>query len=303
MSGPVRAVSMHAEQSQIKLEGSEAWAIQNVPTGDIEYDRDGNHAKLGQPSGPDGEFQGQAMRFVRDGNGRIIERTVSMIPPDEIIEHDLYGPFGLVQSSNFSNGKPNVVHTISYDAHGSVLDDVSLEGDGKAISRTLFRRSPDGHWTERTVWIRGVLHSHESYDPDSDFQRYEEYDNSGAVVVTFTHHDGRVESYWSAREDPNAGTVVFSELDNGDTRSSSCHRGGICDDRIRHTVYLDKARHNPAMAEIHSADRNVLCRASYEYQMDDHDNWTSRRVWLQQGAQGERTLYETDSRTITYWPD
>ncbi len=303
LSGPVLSVSMHAEQSQLKLEGLESWAIQNAPTGYIEYDRDGFRTRLGQPSGSKGDFEGQVMQFVRDGNGRVVERTVSMMPSDEIIEHDMYGPSGLVQSTSFSGGKPTFLHTTSYDAQGNVLEDASLEGNGKPIFRTLFRRRPDGQWTERTTWLRGVLHSHESYDPDSDFQRYEEYEESGAVVVTFTHRNDRIEAYWSAREDPNASTVLINKLDNGDTQSSSCHRGGTCNGGTRHNVYLDKARHNPAMTEIRSDDGKVLCRAYYEYQMDDHENWTSRKVWLQQGAQGERTLYETDSRTIIYWPE
>jgi YD repeat-containing protein len=303
LSGPVRSVSMHAEQSQLQLVGSETWAIQNVPSGVIEYDRDGNRIKDGQPLGLNGEFQGQTMQFVRDGNGRVIERTVSVMPSAEMIEHDAYGPFGLVRSVNSSNGKPTVLHTIGYDAHGNVLQDESLDGDEKPIFRTLYRRREDGKWTERTLWIKGVRHSYENYDPDSDFQRYEEYDQSGAVVVAFTHHNGRIESYWAGWEDPNWSTSIVSKLDNGDTRTSSCHRGGTCNDSILHAVYLDKARHNPAMTEIRSGDGNVLCRASYEYQMDDHENWTSRKIWLQKGAQGERALYETDSRTITYWSE
>jgi hypothetical protein len=302
LSGPVRSVSIHAEQSQLKLEGLENWALQNVPTGYLEYNRDGFRTKVGPPLGPNGEFQGQTIQFVRDGNGRVLERTVSMVPSDDIIEHDMYGPFGLMQSTSFSGGKPTFLRANSYDAQGNVLEEVSLEGDEKPISRTLFRRRPDGQWTERTMWIRGVLHSHESYDPDSDFQRYEEYDESGAVVVTFTHRNNRIESYWSAREDPNAVTPLISELDNGDTRSSSCYRGGTCNERTRHAVYLDKSQHNPAMTEIRS-DGKVLCRAFYEYQLDDHQNWTSRKVWLQQGAEGERALYETDLRQITYWPE
>jgi len=198
LSGPVRTVSMHAERSQLQLVGLEAWAIQAVPTGLIEYDRDGNRTEDGQPLDPNGVFQGQTMQFVRDGNGRVIERTVSMVPPAVIIEHDTYGPFGLLQSVNFSNGKPAMLHTISYDAHGNVLQDESLDGDQKPITRTLYRRREDGKWTERTLWIKGVLHSHESYDSDSDFQRYEEYDQSSAVVVAFTHHNGRIESYWAS---------------------------------------------------------------------------------------------------------
>jgi hypothetical protein len=302
LNGPVRTVSMHPEQTNLKLEGAQAWVGQFAQTGDTEYDRDGNRTKAGQPSGPNGEFQGQVMQFVRDGNGHVIERTVSLVPLDQNVEHDFYGPFGLVHSSNFANSKPFHQRTISYDAHGNVLEDVSLDGDRKAIFRTLYRRRPDGQWTERTMWLNGALHSHESYDPDSDFQRYEEYDQSGAIVVTFTYHNNRVESYWSAWEDPNAGTTVLGKLDNGDSQTSTCHRGGTCTETSRHTVYLDKARHNPAMMEVRSFGK-VVGRAYAEYQIDDHENWTSRKVWVQQEGQGERSLYETDTRTITYWPE
>ena len=192
---------------------------------------------------------------------------------------------------------------ISYDQRGSVREDTTMDGDRKPIFRTLYRRNSDDAWTERTTWLKGVLHSHETYDPDSDFQHYEEYDESGNVTTTFTYRHGRVESYWSALNDAT-GIPLIDNLDNGDTRTWSCHNDKrICDGHTRHGIYLDAARRNPNMTEILSDDGRLLFRAYYEYQMDEHENWTSRKVWVQSGEQGERTLYETDSRTITYWPE
>jgi hypothetical protein len=270
----------------------------------MEYDSKGYRTRMGKLTDPNGEFQGQISQFVRDANDRVIERTTTQLPSQDVIEHDVYGPFGLVESTNFSSGKPTFGHRVSYDQQGSVQEDISLEGDGKPIFRTLYRRNPDGVWTERTMWLKGVLHSHETYDPDSDFQRYEEYDESANVITTFTHRHGRVESYWSALNDANGGPALIDNLDNGDTKAWSCHNEKrICDGRTRHGIYLDAAKHNPSMMEVLSDDGRLLVRAYYEYQMDEHENWTSRKIWVQSGEQGERTLYETDSRKITYWPE
>jgi hypothetical protein len=207
-----------------------------------------------------------------------------------------------VESTDFSSGKATFEHMISYDQQGSVREDTTMDGDRKPIFRTLYWRNADDAWTERETWLRGKLHSHETYDPDSDFQRYEEYDESGNVITTFTYRHDRFESYWSALND--GGLPVIDNLDNGDTKTWRCHNDKrICDGRTRHGVYLDAARHNPSMTEILSDDGRLLFRAYYEYQMDEHENWTSRKVWVQSAEQGERSLYETDSRTITYWAE
>jgi hypothetical protein len=147
----------------------------------------------------------------------------------------------------------------------------------------------------------GVLHLHETYDPDSDLHRYEEYDKSAAVNTTFTHRHGRVESYWSASKETNDGISMIDDMDNGDTKTWRCYdMEDVCVGHTRHGIYLDAAKHNPSMTEILSDDGKVLFRAYYEYQLDEHENWISRKIWVQSGEQGERTLYETDSRRITY---
>jgi hypothetical protein len=304
LNGSVRSVFMNSQKTLFSLDPAGAWAIQDVPSGNIEYDNKGYRTKMGELTGPNGEFQGQMSQLVRDANGRVIERTMTQLPSEEVIEHDVYGPFGLVESTNLSSGKPTSGQTLRYDQQGNVQEDTSLDGDGKPIFRTVYRRNPDGAWTERTMWLKGGLHSHETYDPDSDLQQYEEYNESGDVTTSFTYRHDRVESYWSALQDANGGTSMIRTLDNGDTLTWSCHnQERTCVGRTRHNVYLDAARNNPSETEILSDDGKQLFRAYYEYQMDEHENWTRRKIWVQSGEQGERTLYKTDLRTITYWSE
>jgi hypothetical protein len=302
LNGSVHSVSIINQEILFKLDPAGAWVIQYAPSENVEYDSRGYRTKVGKPDVTSGEFRGQVIQLVPDANGLVIERTVTQLPSQDVIEHDVYSPFGLVEATNFSSGKPTFLHAISYDQQGNVLEDGTMEGDQKPIFHTLYRRNPDGAWTERTTWLRGLLHSHETYDPETDFQRYEEYDESGDVTATFTYRHDRIESYWSRLNDAKGGISLVEKLDNGDTVTWGCHNEErTCDGHTRHGVYLDAARHNPIMTEILSDNGKLVVCAYYEYQMDEHQNWISRKIWVQQGEQGERTLYETDSRTITYW--
>jgi len=303
LSGPVRSVSTSIEGHAARPDDIAAWAMQYTPGGTIEYDRFGDRTGIGQFDGPKHEFMGTRIDLVRDGNGRLLERTVRLVPSGDVISHDTYGPFGIVASASFTNGKLNSQRTIAYDALGNVLDDHSVDASGKTTVRTHYRRNSDGQWTERTQWMNGTLHSHETYDPETDLQHYEEYDDSGAVVVAFTHQHNQTASYWSASEGPNRGTVILDKLDDGASRTTRCEKGDVCHGRTRLPVFLDKDKHNPTVVEIRADDGKLLGRVRYEYQMDEQENWTARKVWLQEGEQAAPTLYETDSRTITYWPE
>jgi hypothetical protein len=46
----------------------------------------------------------------------------------------------------------------------------------------------------------------------------------------------------------------------------------------------------------------LLYGAYYEYEIDAHRNWTHPVIWVWSRSLGERKVYETDSRTISYWP-
>lgn len=299
--GPVHSVVMIKQKVMFKLPTSTAWLLPYIHFGDVEYDTRGYRTKMGAMD-EEGEFLGMAYQFKYDSSGHVIEKTTILLPSPEIVQHDVYGPFGLVESTSISSGKPGSARRMSYDQQGNVLEDLILDNEGKPLQRTQYRRNSDGAWTERTVWVKGVLHSHESYDPDTDFQRYEQYDSSGNVVVTFTFSHGRVDSYWSASTDPDGGTPLIDRLANGDTKQWLCYNvKRTCEGFTRHGTYLDAGTHDPMMTEILSDDGKPEARAYYEYVFDEHKNWTSRKVWIQSGEQGERTLYETDTRTITYW--
>jgi len=309
LNGAVHRVSMveqdiRAPLNSAGVDPAAVLVVENIESQDVEYDASGYRTKSGKLNAASGEFEGQATEVKRDATARVVERTVSLLPTQDVLEHEVYGPFGLVEATSYAAGKATNVHTIRYDRQGSVQEDTRTDGEGKPIFRTLYRRNPDGAWTARTTWLQGVLHSQESYDPDSDLQRYEEYNEAGAVTTTFIHRNGRVESYWSASNDADGGISMVNDLDNGDTQTWSCHNATrTCTGRTRHAVYPGGAKRNPTMTEVRGEDCKVQVRAYYEYQMDEHQNWTSRKVWLQMGEQGERVLHETDARTITYWPE
>ena len=255
LNGLVHSVSMTNQEILFELDPSGAWVIQYAPSENVEFDSKGYRTKVGRSDVTSGEFRGQMSQFVRDANGLVIERTMTQLPSQDVIEHDVYGPFGLVEATNFSSGKPTFQHTISYDQQGNVREDSTMEGDRKPIFRTLYRRNPDGAWTERTTWLRGELHSHETYNPDADFQRYEEYGESGDVTTAFTYRHNRIESYWSRLNDAKGAISLINTLDNGDTVTWGCHNENLtCDGHTRHGVYLDDARHNPIMIEIFTDD-------------------------------------------------
>jgi hypothetical protein len=304
LNGSVHLVSMINQEILFKLDLAATWVIQYAPSENVQYDSMGYRTKVGKPDSANGEFCGNMSQFVRDANGIVIERTIMQLPSQDVIEHDVYGPFGLVEAVNFSSSKATFVHTVSYNQRGSVREDITMDGDKKPIFRTLYRRNPDDAWTERTTWLRGLLHSHETYDPEADFQRYEEYDESSDVTTTFTYRHGRVDSYWSRLNDAGGGISLVDKLDNGDSKTWRCHNlERTCDGHTRHGVYLDAARRDPIMTEILSDEGRPIVFAYYEYQTDEHQNWVSRKIWVQLGEQGERALYETDSRTITYWEE
>ena len=302
LNGPVHSVVMTNQKVQFNLEPATAWALQYIQSGIVEYDITGRRTKIGSFD-QRGVFSGQKYQYRYDGNGHVLGGTMKQLPSREVLDQNTYGPFGLVECRTFSSGKLQTVHTIRYDRQGKVLEDLIVSGDGKPIQRIAYRRNSKGDWVVRTMWVEGFIHSYETYDPDTDFQRYEQYDKSGGLIRTFTFSHDRVETYWSASTDPKGGTPLVDKLSNGDTESWMCHDGDrTCVGHVRHAVYLEAARHNPVMTEILSDSGEPLVRTFYEYQMDGHDNWTGRTVWVQLGEQGERRLYETDSRTITYWP-
>jgi len=64
------------------------------------------------------------------------------------------------------------------------------------------------------------------------------------------------------------------------------------------------SRHAPSVARRQEwrDDSGKLKYATWcEYEFDELHNWTKRTVWVLSPEIPERTLYETDTRIITYW--
>jgi hypothetical protein len=68
-----------------------------------------------------------------------------------------------------------------------------------------------------------------------------------------------------------------------------------------HYDFADPAMEKPKSAEWRDSTGKLVYGAYYEYQFDSHENWTYRKVWIVSPDDPNRTLYETNSRTITYW--
>jgi hypothetical protein len=68
-----------------------------------------------------------------------------------------------------------------------------------------------------------------------------------------------------------------------------------------HYEYADEAERDPKTAEWTDSKGAVVYAAYYEYMFDHHQNWIRRDIRIVSPDHPDPTLYETDSRTITYW--
>ena len=302
LNGPVHSVSTQAVMSGIKWkEPSGPGLVTLVSCRDCEYDSEGNRIRSGQKLS-DGTFYGENIEILRDDQGRVIQRNHISATSGEIFEREKDGPFGPVEEL-FSAG-PIARNTKTYDRFGNVLEWLSFDASGQQVSRSITRTNSDGQWTEHASWGKNSqLQYRETYDPETDFQHFESLDDSGAVRVTFTISHNKVLSFWKASDETNQfGDSFTTNLGNGNFDMFSCQRVGTCDVTYVHYTYADSSSHQfPTTAEWRN-DSGKLQYASWcEYEFDDQHNWTKRTVWILSPETPERTLYETDTRTMTYW--
>jgi hypothetical protein len=304
-NGPVRTVLLQQQREKTDPASGLVWVIQIQPTGDTgftEYDQEGYRIRSGQQD-PDGSFQGYAIQLTRDGTGRVIESAWSSLPGGQVFRHEVLGPFGMIEAQTLSYDQITAVETNAYDQFGNVTEHNFTDASGVPVSRWQSRYNEKGAWVERTFYDKAVRRSYETYDPGTDLQRFEAFDNSGALSVAFTYRHERFESYWSASDGDTFGSVTVDKLDNGDVKSWHCHKSGACVGLTRHSVFTDSTKRYPAMMETRGDDGKLRYRAYYSYEFDEHQNWTSRTISIQSGETEGRTLYETDTRSITYWPE
>ena len=249
----------------------------------------------------DGRFLGEDIAIVRDGQGHVVERTRISTIDGKVFEREKNGPFGPVEET-YPDG-PVARSTKTYDRLGYLSEWLSFDANGQQVSRQTIRTNPDGQWTDRAVWDKnGHLTYRETYDPETDLQRFESFDSSGAAKVTFTFAHGHVLTFWSATDEPNQfGSSFSDDRGNGNFSRFNCHKGGDCEINPIHYTYADSSKRNPTSVEWHNAEGAIVNAAYYEYEFDDQHNWTKRTVWVRSPEIPERTLYETDTRVISYW--
>jgi hypothetical protein len=305
--GPVKSVSTLVTMSSVKWQQPGGPTIvQPVWCRDCSYDQDGNKTISGQIV--DGNFLGDLIDIRRDSNGHVTDRTVTNAANGQVRVHQMVGPFGTTEETDYYSGTGNVTaqQTFSYDQYGRIHDWLSLDGDGKQLSNCITTHAKDGTLTEQSCFDKNNQPNWlQTYDPDRDLEHFTVFDESGAVRLTWTRSQGKVIAFWE-QPGPHAQSQFgenFSEFeDSGNAENYSCHPIGQCDIAHVRYQYLDPAKkRNPISAEWRDADGHLVVAAYCEYELDSAGNWTHRKVWVASSEQSDRALYEEDSRTIASW--
>lgn len=191
----------------------------------------------------------------------------------------------------------------SYDDNGHMREWLSFDGSGKSTGHTLRVTNKDGGILRRSVYgSNGELSYEQTYDPETETDHFTSFDELGRVKVTWTYVQDKLASYWQEPDSPSQFGDNFSEpRGENDVENYSCHADLKCDLSRVHYEYLDEGKRNPKSAVWRDEEGNLRLAAYFEYEVDSHRNWTLRQVWVWDPSLGQRTLFETDLRTITYW--
>ena len=275
---------------------------------ECEFDPNGNRTKFGQMF--DGRFQGEIVHLLFDGQGRVTERIAEDASSGETIRHEIVGPFGNTEESRYKDGELQSRTVISYDEYGHKIDELTLDGSRKHQFHTVVNTDKDGNYTDTEQWHWGKEgkwelfdHVRQTFDPKTGTEQFTSFDSSGGIKLAWTVKDGKLSSYWQLPGSPSRYGDAFSEDIGNDTFANyQCHSDGNCERaRVRY-VYLAAKRRNPQSVEWRDDSGGLLYGAYYDYEIDAQRNWTHRVIWVWSRLLGERKVYETDSRTISYWP-
>jgi hypothetical protein len=257
--GSVRSASTEVVNARVNWHQPGGSAlVYTIPCRECQYDPDGTRTLSGQISA-DGVFLGEHIKTTRDGQGHVLERTRISSTDNSVIDRQVLGPFGPTERTFPANSKIQR-QTLTYDNLGYLAERLSYDAAGNLIERDHYRTNPDGQWTERSVWgANDHLQHRETYDPETDTQHFESYDDLGAPRVTFVMSHNKMASFWEASDAPNQyGNSFTAALGNGSFDQFKCHKDGTCDvSHVRYT-YADQARHLPASAEWRDASGNLL---------------------------------------------
>lgn len=305
LAGPVKSVSVTASKTDV------VWQQPSGPTlvlpiwcWECEFDADGSQTTVGRIF--DGSFHGEIIRLVRDANGHVNNRFFTDPSTGETNRHEVVGPFGPTEQTSYQHGQLLSHTLIRYDEVGHILDSQTLDAAGNQISRMEVHVDKEGNNKEEWGWGKEgelTLHFQQTFDPKTQFENFNSFNSFGSLILTWTVIHGKLASFWELADSPPQFGDGFTEDAGNDTSENyDCHGNRNCEVSRIHYEYLDPKRRNPLSAEWRDAAGNLRYAAYYEYEIDAFRNWTHRQIWVWSPTLGERKLYETDSRSIAYWP-
>jgi len=301
--GQVKAEVSYVETYGVQFEQPEGPGLVGpVFCLDCEYAPDGYRTKFGEIL-PNGSFYGDTIQLIRDSGGHVVESISTDFASGKMSGHDWLGPFGPTKTESFFDGKLMERQIFTYDHLGHLAHRTIIHGDGTREELDM-KNADDGTMLKSFAWGNDGAFGSEWYD-SIDAQSNSSLlakTNGKKLQQALSYKNGNIDSFWAASPRSNqAGGIFIEELKNGDWIRYSCRKRGACEAAHIHYEYAGKARRNPTSAEWRDSNGKLLYAAYYEYQFDSEGNWTHRKIWVRSPDLPNRTLYETDSRDITYW--
>lgn len=299
--GPVRSVSTREERARIEWHQPDGPTVA-LPAGcaECEYDLEGNLIKTGQII--DGEWRGDTVRLVHDSTGNVTERIAENYK-GEVYRREVLGPHGIQEEDLFEDGNQISWSFWFYDSNGHLSEFRNYDRDGVIGARSFSVIDASGNRKEEWDYKADggfSLHFVEINDPKTDTYTFTNLNEDESTKVALTTVGTRVISYrQEPSEKPVLGSTVFMDPVGKTRESYSCHSDGSCD----HVIYYftDATRRHASRIEWRDSGEVLKLSADYEYELDQFENWTKRRVWVWSPELEERKLYETDYRTLSYW--
>lgn len=299
--GPIHSVSTQEGQPLFNID-QRSFPVLIGHTGcqECEFDRWGALVKSGSKF--DGEFRGETFRSTRDEAGDVVEQA-RMDSRGRMVGLDVFGPYGVTEHDEFQEDKRSF-HTVwTYDSNGHMREFVQYDGDDQIISRTVRQSDSSGNIKEE--WSYGKdeefsYHIVDTYDPKTDIWTWTSFDENGHLKVGIATQEGKVLFYRHPTTQENAfGEHFFLDRIGKTQHTFRGHSDGTFDDVT--TIYPDETNHLARRLEWRDGNEVLRLAADFEYETDAHGNWTRRNTWVWTPELGERKLYETDTRTLTYW--
>lgn len=303
-AGPVKSISTKQIETHVNFQQPPGPAlVMPIWCYECTYDHDG--AKTLHGAFVNGKFSGDAIQTERDTNGHAIARTLTDSDTNEVVIHEVSGPFGDIEHTYFVKGKIDSRSISTYDQYGHLASRESFDGNGAPTASGVVRYDKDGALLEETErYASGTIGRHHVFDPASNTESSAEFDPTGRLMIEWKLVQGKLVHVWRDPKFGNAripGDRFTNNLGKGDFDHFRCDDESKCTVDHVHFDFVEGDQKNPVRAEWRDADGHLLFAAYTEYEFDAWHNWTRREVRVWTPELGERALYETDTRTIEYW--